>query len=219
MTNWQLQPTPKGLILQKAGSKSSLWIDFSDKKLTYRREHASLRKEALAKAAGLRHGSNPILLDVTAGLGQDAFIIASLGFQIYLLERSPIVHSLLEDAIQRGNQDENIAPITQRMKLIHADSLYFLEHPSIIPDIIFLDPMFPARKKTAKPGISMQIFHEVIGENNDADRLFEKSLACATQKVVVKRPRLAPPLKEQKPHFTLDGSSCRFDVYLTGKNS
>jgi len=219
MTNWQLQQTIAGLALQDNNSKTELCINFSDKKLNYRRQHTSLKQETLTRAAGLKAHTNPILLDATAGLGRDAFIIASFGFKIYLLERNPIIHALLDDALKRGLSDENISQIIQRMELIHTNSINFLQEPTVKPDIIFIDPMFPARNKSALPQKSMQIFQEIIGKDSDEDQLLDQALACATRRVVVKRPRLAQPIiAKYPPDFSLAGKSSRFDVYLTRKS-
>jgi len=218
MFDWQLQNTSAGLTLKKNAVNKTLCIDFTDKKISYRRQHSSFHQEAIIRAAGLKANTQPILLDVTAGLGRDAFILASFGFHIHLLERSPMIHALLDDALKRGLQNETISDIVQRMHLIHTDSIHFLEHRTIVPDIIFMDPMFPSRKKSALPSLEMQIFHEVIGNDTDASFLFEKALACASERVVIKRPRLSPFMCDRKPHFSLTGKSSRFDVYLIRKS-
>lgn len=206
--------TPDYLGLQKTGEKSlPLYIDFASGKLNHRRQHLSLRKEALARALGLKKTLQPVIVDATAGLAQDSFIIAALGFDVQLIERSPITHALLQNGIERAAKIPEVAAIVQHMKLIHADAGDYLQTIAP-PDIIYLDPMFPERKKTALSKKEMRIFHEVAGDDPDADALFNIALACAKGRVVVKRPRLAPELGGKKPSFTLSGSSCRFDVYV-----
>lgn len=188
-------------------------VDFLSGKLTYRRQNASLRNEILARAMGLNHHSNPIIVDATAGLARDSFILASLGFEIYLLERSDIVHALVADGIQRAMENIHVAPIVKRLHLIHTDAIAWLQKGEIIPDIIYLDPMFPERQKSALVKKEMQIFQDIIGDDTDAGKLFKTALACAKKRVVVKRPRLAPPIDETKPSFSMVGRSCRFDIY------
>ncbi len=191
-----------------------LSIDFSSKRMNYRRANMRMRNELLVRAMGLKNNTKPRIVDATAGLGRDSFILASLGFEVQLIERSPIVYALLRDAIERGLQDDAIAPILQRMKLIQADAITWLKKTTEKPDIIYLDPMFPERKKTALPKLDMRIFHNIVGDDLDADVLLQTALACATQRVVVKRPRLAGELSGIKPAYFLSGSSSRFDVYF-----
>lgn len=206
--------TPEYLGLQKAHDKSlPLYIDFSSGKMNYRRQHLSIRKEALARALGLKKQTQPTIIDATAGLARDSFIIAALGFDVTLIERSPIIHALIQNGIERAGKIKELADIVQHMHLIHADAgSYLMSIPA--PDIIYLDPMFPERKKSALSKIDMRIFHEIVGPDPDADALFNIALSCAKQRVVVKRPRLAPELANKKPSFSLAGSSCRFDIYL-----
>jgi 16S rRNA (guanine1516-N2)-methyltransferase len=210
--------TPEFLGLQKTGTKSlPLYIDFLSGKLDYRRHHTSLRREAIARAMGLKNHTTPYIVDATAGLARDSFILACLGFEVTLLERSPIIHALLEDAIQRAMQDAAAAVIVQRLNLIQTDAVTWLQalDREKRPNIIYLDPMFPERKKSALSKIDMRIFHDIVGDDPDADALLQAALPCATQRVVVKRPRLAASLAGPAPSFSLAGSSNRFDIYLT----
>ncbi len=206
--------TPDYLGLQATKEKSlPFYIDFLSGKMQYRRKSASLRREALARALGLKNNTQPTIVDATAGLARDSFILAVLGFEVQLLERSPIIYALVHDALQRAMKNAELAPIVQRMRLIQADAITWLKTAEK-PDIIYLDPMFPERKKSALVKKEMRIFHDVIGDDVDADALLQTALACATQRVVVKRPRLAPALAGIKPSYTLSGSSSRFDIYL-----
>ena len=88
-------------------------IDFFDKTLQYRIKQASIKKEAIARAMGLKSHTSPLILDTTAGLGRDSFLLASLGFQVQMLERSPIIHALLKNAIVRAAA----LPAIQKMHL------------------------------------------------------------------------------------------------------
>lgn len=224
--------TPHFLGLQKTNSKAKpLTIDFLSPKMQYRRKQASLRKELLARALGLKNKTPRHIVDATAGLGRDSFILASLGFEVHILERSPIIFALLEDAIKRASHDTETGAIVKRMHLMNVDAVTYLKtlipNPSPraqntpgegrppCPDIIYLDPMFPESKKTALSKQDMRIFHDVVGEDCDGDQLLKAALTCATQRVVVKRPRLAAPLAGLKPSFSMEGSSNRFDIYLT----
>lgn len=197
--------------------KQSLCVDFLSPTLLYRLKRLSLRKELLARALGCSPAKQPAIIDATAGFGKDSFILAALGFNMTLIERSPIVHALLQDALQRAKQAPQIAPIIQRMHLILSDAKTFLyELPeNLRPQVIYLDPMFPPRHKTALAKKEMAVLQDLLGEQEDAETLFKVAISCATQRVVVKRPRLADTISHDEPDFSLKGSSSRFDIYLT----
>ena len=206
-------PTYLGLHASGENLASPFYIDFLSGKLLYRQQHASRKKELLARAMGVSPREHPIIVDATAGLGRDSFILASLGFHITLLERSPILHALLTDAILRASLDPRLLPVMKRMHLIKTDSITWLSKQPPA-DIIYLDPMFPERKKSALSKGNMQIFHDIVGADPDAGLLLETALSCAITRVVVKRPRLAEPLSGIKPTYSLSGNSSRFDIYI-----
>jgi len=208
--------TPDYLGLQKCGSKAlPVFVDFLSIEMNRRRKQASLKREALARALGLKGQSSAKIVDATAGLGRDSFILACLGFEVILLERSPIVFALLKDGLNRASQNEQLAPIIARMHLIQTDALSWLKTTQ--PDLVYLDPMFPEKRKSALVKKNMQFFQEIIGNDVDAETLLQTALTCANNRVVVKRPRLAAPLAGQEPAFCLEGSSSRFDVYLISR--
>ncbi len=209
--------TPEYLGLQKTGSKLlPLYVDFLAGKMQYRRQHTHFRHELLARALGLKSATNPRIIDATAGLARDSFTLACLGFEIQLLERSPIIYALLQDGIRRALTDPIVAPIINRLQLTQTDAIRWLKKLTATerPEIIYLDPMFPERVKSALVKKEMRILHDIIGDDTDAHLLLKTALACATKRVVVKRPRLANPLADTAPTLTMKGSSSRFDIYL-----
>lgn len=203
-----------GLHQKGAKLSSPFHIDFLSPKLLYRQQHASLKKELLARAMGSHPRDNPTIVDVTAGLGRDSFILASLGFKVILIERSPILHALLADAIHRASQDAALSPVINRMQLVLANSIDWLAHQHDAIDIIYLDPMFPERQKTASVKKEMVILQDLLGNDPDSTKLFDAAFACASRRVVVKRPRLAERISNKEPNFSLTGKSSRFDIYL-----
>jgi 16S rRNA (guanine1516-N2)-methyltransferase len=207
--------TPDYLGLTTPNQKSPpFYIDFLSPKSIYRQKNLSIRNENLARALGLKNHKPNKIIDTTAGLGRDGFIIASLGIPVDLIERSPIIYALLADAIKRAQHHPTMATVANRMNLIQGNAITLL--PSLSPaEVIYLDPMFPTRAKSALVKKEMQIFHEIIGADPDADALFKVALTCASRRVVVKRPKLANYLAELPPHYSVKGSSSRFDIYLT----
>lgn len=191
-----------------------LCIDFLSGPLRYRSEQAGFRNELLAKAIGVRPKENPKIIDATAGLGRDSFILASLGYEITLLERSSTIYQLLNAAILKAKPI--LSETINRMHLIHADAIEWLKQlPSAQkPDITYLDPMFPERKKSASVKKEMVIMQELLGKDVDHEILFATALAHTKKRVVVKRAKLAAKIGERAANFSLNGKSCRFDVYL-----
>ena len=197
----------------------SMSIDFTTGKTQHRRLHGGGKGQDIAKAVGLHKISNPHVLDLTAGLGGDAFVLASLGANITMVERNPVVHALLNDALERASlsADAELQEILTRLKLENKNAAEVLNdlNENEIPDVIYLDPMFPSRTKTAQVKKEMQFFHEVVGDDQDSEALLLLALSKAKKRIVVKRPRLAEKLTEEiQPAFDIVGKSTRYDVYL-----
>jgi len=208
-----------GLALKQTGKNGlgPLMVNFTSTTMTYRIKHGGGRGQALARAVGLKKGWQPTVIDATAGLGRDGFILASLGCHVHMLERSPILAVLLEDALQRAARSEQTAEIIkQRLQLTHTDSIDFLQklRQQDYPDVIYLDPMYPERRKSSLVKKEMRILRGLAGDDPDAGKLFTVALGCVRNRVVVKRPRLAPPLNNMAPTHEITGKTSRFDVYL-----
>lgn len=192
-----------------------VWVDFAAGAADWRRKHGGGRGQGVAKACGLKAGSTPHVLDATSGLGGDAFVLASLGCKVDLVERSPVAAALLQDGLQRASRADDVAAVVARMTLHHANAIDLLANwPSSPPEVIYLDPMFPEKNKSALAKKAMQAFQTIIGGDSDADDLLLLARRLATRRVAVKRPRIAPWLAGEKPAFSLEGESVRFDVYL-----
>jgi 16S rRNA (guanine1516-N2)-methyltransferase len=222
-----LVQTPRYLGIMtpcQPGKKPHLpfYIDFLSGKMLHRARQASLRKEALARALGCHPREGRVIIDATAGLGRDSFILASLGFKMVLLERSPIVYALLYDALNRARHDPRTcrAADETKMQLVLAESTQWLAQspPPSCADIIYLDPMFAEKQKSASSKKEISLLRDLLGTGDEQanHELLKAALACAANRVVVKRHRLAASLTVdgKGPHFNLKGKSCRFDVYL-----
>lgn len=216
----------QGIALQQTGRKAPgpIRVEFTEGAVDHRRKFGGGKGQMIAKAVGIKAGVLPHVLDVTAGLGKDAFVLASLGCRVQLLERSPVVHALLADGLERANliaaaQDHDLLNILQRMKLLALDSRDYLAGLAEAerPDVIYLDPMFPEREKTADVKKEMRAFHQIVGKDEDAGDLLHSALRSARYRVVVKRPRKAPFLGGQAPSYQLEGKSSRYDIYALKK--
>lgn len=211
---WLLVAAPTGLEL-RTGTRppTTVRVDFVGGAMGYRRSRLVPRNELLARAVLGRQGPLAVL-DATAGLGRDGFILASLGCPVTLLERSALVAALLADGLARGRADPATAPVCERMQLIRADAHQWLATGGAghRPGVVYLDPMYPARRASARAGKEMQALQVLLGDDTDADGLLE--IGRKLGRVVVKRPRLAPFLGDQPPDRQLGGRSTRFDIYL-----
>lgn len=194
------------------GQSQTTFVDFSATIATSRRQEGL--KQPLARATGLKSGVRPVILDATPGLGRDAFVLATLGCQVQMVERSPVVAALLADGLRRGT--ESALPEMARMTLYQGDAVDFIRQTSFNqrPDVIYLDPMHPERTKSALVKKEMRLLREVVGDDPDADALLLTALLHAKQRVVVKRPRLGAPLTGPTPHAVVTGRTIRYDLYF-----
>lgn len=195
-----------------------LAVDFLAGKVAHRRQFGGGRGQLVAKACGLGKGVTPHIVDATAGLGRDAFVLASLGAEVLLVERVAAIAALLEDGLARAAGDPEVGEIVARMRLAWADAGHelaaILAATGFPPQVIHLDPMFPHRDKSALVKKEMRLFRELAGDDADAPRLLEAALDTATHRVVVKRPRKAPPIAGPAPQHVLEGKTSRYDLYV-----
>lgn len=203
-------------MAQKLDS-NSLVVDFVGGAAGHRFRSGEGRGQALAKAAGFARGIVPEIVDATAGLGRDAFILASLGARVTLIERSAAMHDLLAEGLERaraegGRYGETIA----RMTLIHGDSCALL--PQLNPQVVLVDPMHPPRNNTALVKKEMRLIREIVGVDADAARLMQVALASAQSRVVLKWPLRAEPMPGLPGlSHQISGKSIRYDVFVKAK--
>ncbi|MFQ1006861.1 16S rRNA (guanine(1516)-N(2))-methyltransferase [Gilliamella apicola] len=192
----------------------SICVNFVSGAMAHRRQFGGGRGEAIAKAVGVKGEYLPTVVDATAGLGRDAFVLAAIGCHVTMFERHPVVAALLEDGLQRAYLDENIgAWLQQHLRLIYHSSIDGLCTYTQKPDVVYLDPMFPHRTKSALVKKEMRIFQQLVGSDDDSDSLLEPARQLANKRVVVKRPSYAPFLANQKPTAEIKTKNHRFDIY------
>ncbi|GAB3024716.1 class I SAM-dependent methyltransferase [Bowmanella dokdonensis] len=194
-------------------------VDFASNAMAWRRQHGGGRGEAVAKAVGIKGDYLPHVLDATAGLGRDAFILGSLGCKVSMLERSPVVAALLDDGLRRAAADSELSNwLPERMQLLHESAEKVLSNwEGAKPDVVYLDPMFPHRQKSALVKKEMRLFQQLLGPDLDADALLAPALQLAAKRVVVKRPAGAPYLAQRNPSMESKGKANRFDIYIIHK--
>lgn len=169
------------------------------------------RNSLLGRAIGLHKQADLQVLDATAGLGRDGFVIAALGARVTLAERNPTLVALLRDALEHAKASQ--ADIAARLEIVEADAAALMRSGQQW-DVIHLDPMYPHEGKQALPQKEMQILRDLTGGDPDADALLPPALQAARRRVVVKRPAHARFLDSREPNFQLRGTQARYDVYL-----
>lgn len=192
-----------------------VFIDFTAGKNQHRLQFGGGRGQPLAKSVGLKKAANPRIIDATAGFGRDAFVFASLGCQVTLIEQHPLVAALLADALLRASHDLQTADIVSRMQLHHGNAMDYLASLSEAerPDVIYLDPMYPAREKSALVKKEMQLLHQLVGPDSNSMDLLNLSRDVALKRVTVKRPKGAEYFANQKPHVSIESKNTRYDIY------
>lgn len=216
-TPYRLYFGPERLELQslEENAPKPVFVDFTGGKAEFRRNSTG-KQQPLPRAIGLKSGERPSIVDATAGLGRDAFVLAALGCRVTLVERSPVFAAMLADGLARAALNEELADIIERMELIHADSKTWLSQldNGFIPDVIYLDPMYPHREKSALVKKEMRFARAAVGDDEDAPELLIQGIKTAAQRVVVKRPRIAPPLDGPPPTVSINGKTTRYDIYV-----
>ena len=220
----ELRQREGGLSLE--GDGMSMRADFGE--MLPRLKPGRLRQELLVRAAKVRKaggegrgadasesgaaGGRPVAVDATAGLGEDSLLLAAAGFEVLLFERNPVIAALLRDALRRAKADPRLADAAGRMELSEGDSIEALGRLPEPPDVVYLDPMFPARRKSAAVKKKFQLIHRLESPCEDAEALLRAAIAARPRKVVIKRPPKGPYLADIKPSYSLEGKAIRYDV-------
>ena len=210
----RLSVTSDKLVLLIEGC-SPLYADFHSQALSRRREAG--KAQGLIRACKPKPGLK--ILDATAGWGRDAALLASFGAEVLMVERHPVMHALLADALSCLNAEISVDDIQKKsthlkLSLIASDAKSYLQQlsPDDYPDVIYIDPMHPTRQKSALVKKDMQIMQQLIGADEDAEALLQVAIHCARQRVVVKWPQRLPPIIP--PNHSVQGKTVRFDVFL-----
>lgn len=195
-----------------------LRVDFVGGAVAHRLRFGGGRGQSLAKAMGLRDGKTPKVVDATAGLGRDSFLLASLGAQVTMIERSEKMHSLLAEGMDRASREGGeLRDIIGRMSLVKGDAKDLL--PQLLGEAILIDPMHPPRKNSALVKLELRQVRDIVGTDEDAAELVHVALKTARSRVVLKWPARADPIKGIRAcsHQIL-GKTTRYDVWMVKHN-
>ena len=205
----------KGLYL--TDGKLQVRGDFTQ--LLPRLRPGNLNGELIVKAARTKRATQvlPFAIDATAGLGEDSILLAAASFRVILYENDPVIAALLRDALRRAADDPDLATVVSRMELREEDSIAALRRDhreQEVPEVIFLDPMFPERQKSALVKKKFQLLQRLESPCTDEEALLAAALTANPRKILVKRPLKGPWLAGVKPAYSLSGKAVRIDVLL-----
>ncbi len=207
------------LTLQKFKPPLKLFLDFNSKQSHYRKQSGGGKQQHIVRATGLHKNPGLRILDATAGLGSDAFVLACNSASITLVEQHPVLSLMLDKAIARAQQTNELADIAARMQVcttINSIDVICSLNKQAHYDVIYLDPMYPSiHKKQAKAKKSMQIIQYLLQDYDDqGDQLLSAALDCGVKRVVVKRPTVARHLINKIPQSTIESTNTRYDIYI-----
>ena len=206
-----------GLIL--VVGETNAWLELEGVKVAVQFDSAAMQhrrkgghNEMLGRAVGLKADRKPLIWDATGGLGRDAFVLADLGCDVTLCERVPVLAWLPDHAVQAAAVSgvDQIRDAAERMSVLAGDSKT-LRAPA--GTVIYLDPMFPERKKAAAVKKEAVMLQHLADQVDDGESLWQWAWDQPVERVVVKRPLRAPILGHIRPAHTLKGKSVRFDVF------
>lgn len=208
--NVELRRDERGLAL--VGGGMELLGDFT--RMLPRLRTDRLGRELLVRAARVRGAEEPTAIDCTAGLGEDSLLLAAAGFRVTLFERDETICALLADAMERAANEPQLKDIVERMTLVGGDSIAGLAELGFAPDVVYLDPMFPGRTKSAAVKKKFQLLHHLEQPCEEENELVAAALAASPHKVVIKRPAKGPQLAGIKPSYSISGKAVRYDVLV-----
>lgn len=207
----RLEQRPGGLTL--TDGRLALRGDFTE--MLPRLRPGNLQRELLVRAAKLKGLDRPAtVIDATAGLGEDALLLAAAGFSVKLYERDPVIAALLRDALRRASETPELAEIVSRMEFFEEDSIAALAKLPAPPDVILLDPMFPARQKSGLIKKKFQLLQQLEQPCADEEALLQAAAAARPRRIVIKRPAKGPYLAGMKPSYSLTGKAIRYDCLV-----
>lgn len=206
-----LEKDEKGLYLTDGVLK--LRADFTE--MEGRLKQSNLEREMLLKAVRIKGFTGKLrVLDATAGFGEDSLLLAAAGFEVALYEQDKVIALLLEDAIKRGNENPRLRDFIKNMTLHNEDSIKAMNSLNRKPEVIYLDPMFPERSKSALIKKKFQLLQRLERPCDNEEELLEAAINVHPKKIVIKRPLKGAYLAGVKPSYSLPGKAIRYDCHV-----
>ncbi len=182
--------------------------DFTE--MLHRLTGGRLQHEMLSHIARTKK-ENPTAIDATAGMGTDSIIFAACGYDVTMFEQNPVIAALLKDAMQRARKHPELSEIVSRMTLIEGDSIELMPKIPFSPDIIYLDPMFPERRKSGLINKKLQLIQKLEHPCYEGEALLNAAISLNPEKIIIKRPLKGENLAGKTPSYTIKGKAIRYD--------
>lgn len=180
-----------------------------------RLKRANTKTELILKAVKLKkEKENTLIIDATAGMGEDSMILASFGYNVIMYEKDPVIAALLADAMKRAEVNPYLSNIIKRMTLVNKDSIEAMKNSSRKADVVLLDPMFPERNKSALIKKKFQLIHNLEAPCSNEEELLDAAFCAKPRKIVIKRPLKGSNLADRKPDYTIAGKAIRYDCFV-----
>lgn len=212
-------PSPEELILRLDREGLALQLgdrilrgDFTE--MRKRLRTGNLQRELLVRAVRIRGCEKITVLDAAAGMGEDALLLAAAGFRVVLYERDPVIAALLRDALNRASADPSMTEIVKRMEFHEGDSIGAMKKMKRAMDVIYLDPMFPEKKKNSLTKKKFQLLHYLEKPCEEEEELLQAAIDAEPAKIVIKRPLKGPWLADRKPAHSYKGKAIRYDCLV-----
>lgn len=170
--------------------------------------------ELLVRALKINRHAPGLIIDFTAGLGRDMFLLATLGCSIIALERNPKIFEQLSLALEKAKEHPDLSEAAHRVQLINQCATTFTLASQQDVWAIYCDPMFPQRTKSAAVKKEALFLQEAVGEDKDSGLLLSAAVRFNPKRIVVKRPKAAPFLADYKPHHQIKSTRIRYDIYF-----
>ncbi len=204
------------LVLDKTGlSLVGYGLRFQGdfEQMLHRVSNGRLSHEMLVKTAKTKE-EKPVAFDAAAGMGEDALLLAAAGYEVYLFEQDAVIAALLRDALQRAKKIPELREIVSRMKLTQGNSIELMSTIPCTPDLVYLDPMFPARRKSGLINKKLQLIQKLEQPCSTQQELLDAAAAVHPKKIIIKRPLNGEYLAGKKPSYTIKGKAIRYDVIV-----
>ena len=173
-----LHKTTDGYELRDNEKNMKMSLSFDDySKIILENKKHQLNKIFKAK--------NLSILDCTGGFARDAAILASLGNNITLIERNPLIMSLLVDAKEKIKIDD-IRYIFSRIKSRFGNCIDFIRNTNKHFDYIYFDFMFNTNK-SALPSKNEQFLRKIVKNDiNENIDIINETIQRVRSKIIIK---------------------------------
>lgn len=156
----------------------------------------------------------PKAIDATAGMGEDSLLLAACGYEVTLFEQNAVIAALLKDALRRAKKHSVLKPIVERMHLIEGNSIEWMARQIDSVDLIYLDPMFPARQKSGLINKKLQLIQKLEQPCVEEELLLETAIQMHPKKIIIKRPLKGANLAGREPNYSVKGKAIRYDCII-----